>query len=129
MLMQSQIRKIKKPIPERGPAIVINEVDSVEYIQVFYLNQLKVGIDDLVRISGSDFIDAVAFHVVPKLDVITVHEIQVYTVLAVLSYNHKSGVVPYVPGLFVKTEGVENFYGGYVFDHGNMCLLECKMYP
>ena len=127
--LYSRWGEIKKPVPERGPAIVINEVESVEYIQVFYLNQLKVGIDDLVRISGSDFIDAVAFHVVPKLNVISVHEVEVHTVLAVLSYNHKSGVVPYVPGLFVKTEGVENFYGGYVFDHGNMCLLECKMYP
>lgn len=101
----------------------------MEYIQVFYLNQLEVGIDDLVRIRCCDFIDAVTFHVVPKLNVISVHEIEVHTVLAVLSYNHKGGVVPNMPGLFVKTEGVENFYGGYVFDHGNMCLLECKMYP
>lgn len=77
----------------------------------FHLDQFQVRINYPGGACGRNFIDAVAVYVVPELDVITVEVIQIHPVLAVLAHNQKGSMVPHMPGLFVKTEGVEGVGG------------------
>lgn len=78
---------------------------------------MQVRINDFDGMGGGNLINSVPLHMVPKLDVVAVEEVQVHPVLLVLADNHKGGMMPYVPGLFVEGEGIEYLCRGEVFNH------------
>ena len=77
-----------------------------------HLDEFQVRVNHTVRPRCCNLVDAIAVHMVPKLDEITVQVIEVHPVLAVLTNNEEGGMMPDMPGLFIKAEGVECFGGG-----------------
>ena len=89
---------------------MIEGLMSIIGVQFFDLYQFEIGIHYAGGISGRYFVNAIALYVVPKLNVKSIHVIQVDPILLVLTNNHKGGVVPDMPGFFVEGEGIELFY-------------------